>query len=297
MSEEEFITDEQEFNEKESLKEALELAKEKKYQEASDIFGEISEYRSVKYGEESVEVADIYYLYGDSLLSHALSSDVLFNKLNEGLEKKIENKSSTILNVENNLDDDLDTCWRCLELSRLIYLREFEKTMTPLQRKNLEQKLFLVILRIGEFLVEQDEFKEAIKEYESCLKYTNDQNDIADIHVQISMSYMYLHQNKKGIEHYEKAQEALQKKKSTLETQLKTTSEILTDLSERLIEMKEDSIIQEEKEKKEKEEEEKKKEIENSGSVNVLVPRRKEKKRKVDEIESNQQESKKSKVE
>ena len=184
MSEEELIIEDfqqEEFNEKETLEEALELVKEKRYQDAADLFSELSEYRSVKYGEESYEVAEIYYLYGDSLLSHALSSDVLFNKLNEGLEKKIENKSSKILNSETNLDEDLEACWRSLEMARIIYTREIEKTLTPSEFKNIQQKLFLVILRIGEFLVEQDEFEEAIKEYESCLKYTNDQNDIADM--------------------------------------------------------------------------------------------------------------------
>ena len=35
------------------------------------------------------------------------------------------------------------------------------------------------------------------------------------------MSYMYIHNNKKGIEHYEKAQEALKKKKDSLEFNLK----------------------------------------------------------------------------
>jgi hypothetical protein len=80
MSEEESIEnnetfEEEEFNEVESFKLAQRLQKDKKFQEAADIYSELCEYRSVKYGEESYEVADMYYLYGDVLLSHCLSSE------------------------------------------------------------------------------------------------------------------------------------------------------------------------------------------------------------------------------
>jgi hypothetical protein len=67
--------EEEEFNEVESLKLAQRLQKDKKFQEAADIYSELCEYRSVKYGEESYEVSDMYYLYGDVLLSHCLSSE------------------------------------------------------------------------------------------------------------------------------------------------------------------------------------------------------------------------------
>jgi hypothetical protein len=102
---------------------------------------------------------------------------VLFNKVSETLERKTENKPTQ--NLEE--DDDLDACWRSLEMARIIYTKELEKNLIPLDKKNLETKLFQVNLRIAEFLVEQDEFKEGIKEYETCLKFTKDQHSVADM--------------------------------------------------------------------------------------------------------------------
>jgi hypothetical protein len=179
--------EEEEFNEVESLKLAQRFQKDKKFQEAADIFSELCEYRSVKYGEESYEVADMYYLYGDVLLSHCLSNEgklfsffekkVLFNKVSETLERKTENKPTQ--NLEE--DDDLDACWRSLEMARIIYTKEYEKNLIPLDKQNIEKKLFQVNMRIAEFLVEQDEFKEGIKEYQTCLNYTKDEHLIADM--------------------------------------------------------------------------------------------------------------------
>jgi len=167
-----------------------------------------------------------------------------------------------------------------------------KKKLFPLDEKALCQKISRCYKLLAEYLFEGDNFLEGIEEYQRALKFSTDENEKADIHMQISFAYMNVHRVEQGVVEYENALDAMIKKEKKITEELKETTEIIKDLKDRIDELKQD-LKEQEKKKKEEEEQKKNVKIVDTSKVNVLTPRKKvQEKRKIEgEEESIQKES------
>lgn len=163
---------------------AKDLEKQKKFNEAADLYSEVCQARAKIYGEESYEFADIVLLYGECLLQHLQSKETILEKFNKVIEKKIKKDKGEDEEEEGEIDDEQeiwDIVFGSFESARKIYFNAYEKKLYPLDEKSICKKICRVHQRIAEFHLENDNFMEGIDEYQKALKFAFDQTDQADM--------------------------------------------------------------------------------------------------------------------
>lgn len=165
------------------LLKAKDAEKQNKYNEAADFYSEICQARSKIYGEDSYEFADIILLYGEALLKHSQSKEVILAKFNKAIEKKMKVEENDPIEdvVEDDEEEVMDIIIGSFETAKKIYLNCYEKKLFPLDDKFLCTKISRVHKNIAEFHFEGDNFMEGIEEYQKALKFAVDENDKADM--------------------------------------------------------------------------------------------------------------------
>eukprot|EP00033_Pygsuia_biforma_P005342 GCRY01005888.1.p1 GENE.GCRY01005888.1~~GCRY01005888.1.p1 ORF type:complete len:391 (-),score=109.71 GCRY01005888.1:169-1341(-) len=151
------------------------------FDEAADKFSDALNLRVESYGEDSVEVAETYFQYGQTLYMK-VRADMNQSDFLDSTENKEENETTlsgfTKEEIENDpilreddceeedekdlMNEDLEIAWEVLELARVIYSRETgEQYKLPLA---------LVLRRLGDLAFETGNNDGALNDYLSCLE-------------------------------------------------------------------------------------------------------------------------------
>jgi tetratricopeptide (TPR) repeat protein len=269
--------DEFEKNEEKTISTALELMKGQMYFDAATLWSELCEHRVKKYGELGYECADIYLYYAQSLLRHSQSKDEIFAKFNKAVNQKLGGDDD--IDPE---DEDNDIIAVSFQIAEKIYLQALASKKYPMDESGIRSKLFNLYEYWGDFYLENDNFDDAIKEFEKCLVYGKDDRLKAHIHMQLSTAYSHLADTPRSVAEFENALKALEKQEEKLKDDLMETQSLISDLRDRVVELKDDLVLAE---KKKVEELELNKRIEESktGEATVLIPRKKDEKRKLED--------------
>nr|CCA18837.1 conserved hypothetical protein [Albugo laibachii Nc14] len=185
------------------------LLKEHDYEAAVTIFEDLLKTKvELKKTSEALELAPIYYEYGNALLSLVEGTANVFGNVLDGSEKHSdkgtdhgqEEKSSQFRNEsddnpieENVVKDDLELAWEMLEVARVIYTRHPEDL-------SIEKELARVYMRLGDLSMESENFTRAKQDYENSLvlnkkilKITreSDTTPLADLYCCLAISCIY----------------------------------------------------------------------------------------------------------
>ncbi|CCI40359.1 unnamed protein product [Albugo candida] len=188
----------------------LSLLKEHDYEAAVSIFEDLLKTKiELKQTSEALELAPIYYEYGNALLSLAEGTANVFGNALDGSEKdpgdkrsaqgqeeketQCKNEVQETPNEENVAKDDLELAWEMLEVARVIYARHPEDL-------SIEKELARVYMRLGDLSMESENFSRAKQDYENSLvlnkkilKITRDSDTtpLADLYCCLAISCIY----------------------------------------------------------------------------------------------------------
>lgn len=167
-----------------------------------------------KHGEMSEEAGELYLKYGDALLRKCEESDEVFG---------------------GDEDDDANVAFEVLEVARLIF------------KGGLKQAY--VLLRLGDLEKMNGHAREAVEDYEKCLRIRSElleetDRRIADVHWCLAAAYETLRveeeeqkdlAREKALEHYSLCSKSLSRRASTLkedDPERKELEDILVELKE-----------------------------------------------------------------
>jgi len=184
-----------------------------------------------QYGEFSPKCAQVYYLYGQTLLRKAIhQSDVFGEKMGENVQiqeksddiapKKSMNRFSFQGDEEDEEDngeqeeDLFESAWQMLDLCRIIYEKD-----TSIEG---QKKLGDVIKTLGDVHLEDGNYLEAAKYYEDGLvileKVLEPENrTLAEAHYKLALALECKEEGEKAVIHIKKAILVLKKKLEALE--------------------------------------------------------------------------------
>ena len=152
------------------------------YNEAIQIYFDLIE----ETDEESEEYSYLLMEYGICLLENA------FTKVENEYLSLVDGNKRAKMNKDTNIEEDLEYTWNCFDNARVNF-----------ELMNDDESLAVVHKYLGDILVFNNNFREAIEEYkkaqEHCINtdgFLNLQEDIAECHV-------YLEEKEKAIELYE----------------------------------------------------------------------------------------------
>ncbi|ORX54743.1 hypothetical protein BCR36DRAFT_581635 [Piromyces finnis] len=184
-----------------------------------------------QYGEFSPNCAQVYYLYGQTLLQKAIrQSDVFGEKMGENVQ--VQEKSNDIIpkksmnrfsfqgdeedeeENEEQEEDLFESAWQMLDLCRIIY----EKDTTVEGQKKLGD----VIKTLGDVHLEDGNYLEAAKYYEDGLEILEkvlepDNRTLAETHYKLALALECNEEGEKAVTHIKKAILVFKKKLESLE--------------------------------------------------------------------------------
>ncbi|GJE90318.1 hypothetical protein PsYK624_064470 [Phanerochaete sordida] len=227
-----------------SIEEQLELAKRafalKKYEQAVDHYATALEQMTAQHGDDSPEIADVYFAYGKALLENAITQTSVLGKeqADEAPEPEKEASGSGAFlsfsgdaeedepvdlfgqaaKVEEDDDeeeeeegdegepeDDFNAAWEVLDLARAL----FEKRQD--ESDEIKLKLADTYICLGDVSLETEKFDQAITDYEAGLAHKAEllpqsSRQIAEAHYKLSIVLdMSSGRLSDAIEHAEKA--------------------------------------------------------------------------------------------
>ncbi|ORX95625.1 hypothetical protein K493DRAFT_191901, partial [Basidiobolus meristosporus CBS 931.73] len=219
-------------------KKALALGKN---EEAVEKLGEASEMVGQKYGQLSIEYADILALYGQALLGNAVQQhSILGNKSLQNASDEMEpaapaesskgrfhfegepdlaedeEEEAPEQNGEEEQPDDFETAWEVLDVARVIY----SKT----EGDEAKLKLGDVLLTLGDVSMESENFEQAATDYTEALTVKQtvlESNDrrLAEAHYKIAISHEYNNQYDPALEHLSEVKKILSERTKSLESE------------------------------------------------------------------------------
>ncbi|KAL0489261.1 hypothetical protein AKO1_013785 [Acrasis kona] len=284
------------------------------FDEALDILAAILEERSQLYGELAYECSDIAFAYGELLLRRAKEHTLVLTnaKLQKTLSKRPSqtkrrggcvfitelNNASSSTHVfgdepegeedeekedEGQSNDDvestMETAFASLEVARVSLLTYIqEKLVCEKDKEYFESKLSNVYFVLGEFGKENENFQQAVEDYENALRLLpeSDHRKAATIHYEIAVALMFQQKSEEGLKRLQQSADELklhiEGTKKDLEVQL-----ILDDLLIRIEEMKDEMTQTEQLNIEKSKPKPTAQPPTDPGKINVLVPRRKPK--------------------
>ncbi|KAI9202115.1 uncharacterized protein BJ171DRAFT_515736 [Polychytrium aggregatum] len=216
------------------------------YEKAVDLFGEAVTALAEQYGEGAPEGADALFLYGQALLSNALSKTNVLNAASssevrdaelelpqkssshfvfedEGYEDDSEDPAEQAEGQENpeeedegEEEDDMQLAWDILELARISY----ERMEDP---EKCKPKLAAVHMALGDISLESERWREAVEDYLLSVKlkesYLSDDNrQLAEVHYKLALALEYSERPQDALGHVEKTIHVLEKRVALLES-------------------------------------------------------------------------------
>lgn len=145
---------------------------------------------------------------------------------------------------EESPEECFETAYSVLELARQIYTEKLKQCSSLAEYRHVQRKLIDVYVTLAEMASENEEFAEAVTEYERALGMLQERGDeprrIADIHMQIALSLMMDDKAHRAKFHFERAAERLKEMEKKLSEEREDVAGIVKDLEERILELKQE---------------------------------------------------------
>ncbi|CAL1715356.1 unnamed protein product [Somion occarium] len=237
-----------------TIEESLALAKRafalKKYEQAVDHYATALELMTDKYGEESPEIAEVYFAYGKALLENAITqSSVLGKEQTEGaIPTESGSSSGAFLSFSGDAEesedegedvpvdlfgnaakaeeaeghedeeegeevepeDDFNAAWEVLDLARAIFEKQQEES------DEMKLRLAETYITLGDVSLETEKFEQAITDYSTGLDLKlsllpQSSRQIAEAHYKLSIVLdLSSGRLSEAIEHAEKALDSVE---------------------------------------------------------------------------------------
>ncbi|GAW05971.1 shni tpr [Lentinula edodes] len=184
----------------------------KKYEQAVDYYATALEHLSRTLGEDSPEIADLYFAYGKSLLENAISQTSVLGKDQPEEEGAEDDKGSSsngpILSFSGDAEedaaageeddnddedaepeDDFNAAWEVLDLARAIYDKQHDADTS---NEDVALKLADCYIALGDVSLETEKFDQGITDYEVGLTLKSkllplSSRQIAEAHYKLSI--------------------------------------------------------------------------------------------------------------